>query len=158
MIAFTQAKTQTQAVVGLHPDLKEWLKAQKDNSMKGPIFPSLTGASSLKSFEITGNQIMETKAHTFTIRADTSPLLEALSTLSDFLHARKVPLQFLDRVLNLLDSPGKLSRITSITTGGTGITIRFEPADVLFALVTTLRTGNLDSFFLEHVNVAFTRF
>jgi hypothetical protein len=60
-----------------------------------------------------------------------------------------VPLQFLDRVLNLLDSPGKLSRITSITAAGPGITIRFEPADVLFALVTALRTGNLDSFFLE---------
>ena len=41
---------------------------------------------------------------------------------------RKVqfPLQFLDDVLNLLDSTGKLGRITSITTVGTGITIRFE--------------------------------
>ena len=43
VIAFTQAKTQTQAVVGLHPDLKEWLKTQKDSPTKGPIFPSLSG-------------------------------------------------------------------------------------------------------------------
>lgn len=93
----------------------------------------------------------------FTIRADTSPLLETLSTLRGFLHAGKVPLQLLDRLLNLLDSPGKLSRITSMSTGGTDITIRFEPADVLFALVAALRTGNLDSFFLEHGEVAFTR-
>jgi hypothetical protein len=53
----------------------------------------------------------------------------------------------------ILDSPGKLSRITSITTVGTGIAIRFEPADALLALVTALRTGNLDSFFLEHGGV-----
>ena len=45
----------------------------------------------------------------------------------------------------------------SVTTGGTAITIRFEPADVLFAFVTALRTGNLDSFFLEHGEGAFTR-
>jgi hypothetical protein len=93
---------------------------------------------------------MEIKVHHFTIKADTAPLLEALSILSDFLHAGEVPLQFLDRVLDLLDSPGKLSRITSITTVGTGMTIRFEPADALLALVTALRTGDLDSFFLVH--------
>ena len=100
---------------------------------------------------------METQTRNFTIRTDTTPLLEALSILSDFLHAREFPLQLFDGVLNLLDSPGKLSRITSITTVGTGITIRFEPADVLFALVTALRTGNLDSFFLEHGDLAFRR-
>jgi hypothetical protein len=100
---------------------------------------------------------METKAHDFTIRANASPWLEALSAISDFLHAGKVPLQFLDRVLNLLDSPGKLSRITGVTTVGTDITIRFEPADVLVALVTALRTGDLDSFFLEHGELAFIR-
>jgi hypothetical protein len=55
---------------------------------------------------------MGTQTSNFTIRADTAPLLEALSAASDLLHAGKVPLQFLDRVLNLLDSPGKLSRIT----------------------------------------------
>ena len=98
---------------------------------------------------------METKAvDTFTIRADTSPLLEALSTLRDFLRAGELPLQLLNRVLNLLDSPGKLSRVTSITAVGTGITSRFEPAHVLFALVTPLRTGNLDSFFLKHGELA----
>ena len=89
------------------------------------------------------------------MKADTAPLLEVLSTLHDFLQARHFSLQFLDGVLNLLDSPSKLSRITSITTVGTGITIRFEPADVLFALVTALRTGNLDSFFLEHGKYGF---
>jgi hypothetical protein len=47
---------------------------------------------------------METKVHDFTIKADTAPLLEALSILSDFLHAGEVPLQFLDRVLDLLDA------------------------------------------------------
>ena len=88
---------------------------------------------------------METQISNF--EADTTPLLESLSTISDFLHAGEVPLQFLDRVLNLLDSTRKLSRITSITTVGTGITILFEPADVLFALVTAIRTGNLDSSF-----------
>ena len=61
----------------------------------------------------------------------------------------QLPLQFLDAVLNFLDSPGKFARITVITAVGTGITIRFEPADVLFTLVTALQTGNLDSFFLE---------
>jgi hypothetical protein len=86
----------------------------------------------------------------FTIEADTAPFLNVLSILRDFLHSGEFPFQFLDGVLNLLDSPGKLGRITSITTVRTGITIRFEPADVLFALVTALRTGNLDSFFLEH--------
>ena len=100
---------------------------------------------------------METQPSTFTIRADTSPLLEALSTLRDFLHAGQFPLQLFDGVLNLLNSPGKLSGITSITTVGTGITFRFEPADVLFALVTAFRTGNLDSFFLEHGGLAFIR-
>jgi hypothetical protein len=100
---------------------------------------------------------MATQTSTFTIRADTAALLEALSPSGIFLHAGKVPLQFLDRVLNLLDSPGKLSRITSVTAGGTGITIRFEPADILFAFVTALRTGNLDSFFLEHGELTFIR-
>ena len=83
--------------------------------------------------------------------------LGPICAISDLLHSGEFPLQFLDGVLNLLDSPGKLSRITSITTLGTGITIRFEPADVLFALVTALRTGNLDSFFLEHGDLSFTR-
>ena len=100
---------------------------------------------------------MGTQTSNFPIKTDTTPLLEALSTLSDFLHAGELPLQLFDGVVNLLDSPGKLSRITSITTVGTGITIRFEPADVLLALVTALRRGNLDSFFLEHGQLAFTR-
>ena len=60
------------------------------------------------------------------------------------------PLQFLDAALGLLEGPSKLVRIKSNTTLGTGITIAFEPADVLLALVTALRTGNLDSFLLEH--------
>ena len=59
-------------------------------------------------------------------------------------------LQVLDAVLNFLDSPGKFVRITIITAVGTGITIRFEPADVLFAIVTAPRTGNLDGFLLKH--------
>jgi hypothetical protein len=84
------------------------------------------------------------------IEADIAPLLDTLSALRDLLDAGKLPLQFLDGVLNLLDSPGKLARITSSTTVGAGVTIRFEPSDGLFALVTALRTGNLDSFFLEH--------
>jgi hypothetical protein len=88
--------------------------------------------------------------HQFTIQADTTALCETLSTLRGLLDARESSLQFLDGVLNLLDSSGKLTRITSSTTVGAGITIRFEPSDVLFALVTALRTGNLDSFFLEH--------
>ena len=111
----------------------------------------------LKRLNLSKIKQVETQTSTFTIRADTSPLLEALSTLRDFLHAGKFPLQLFDGVLNLLDTPGKLSRITSITTAGTGITIRFEPADILFALVTALRTGNLDSFFLEHGDLAFRR-
>ena len=93
---------------------------------------------------------------TTAIEADTAPLLDALATLSDLLHSGESSLQFLDGILNLLDSPSKLSRITGITTVGAGITIRFEPANVLFALVTALRTGNLDSFFLEHEKLAFT--
>jgi hypothetical protein len=43
-----------------------------------------------------------------------------------------------------------LVRIKSSTTLGAGITISFEPSDDLLALVAALRTGNLDSFFLEH--------
>ena len=41
-------------------------------------------------------------------------------------------------------------RIKSSTTHGAGVTISFEPSDDLLALVAALRTGNLDSFFLEH--------
>lgn len=92
------------------------------------------------------------KNQTTTIEADTAPL----SILGDLLDAGEVPLQFLDSVLNLLDGTGKLARITSSTTGGAGITIRFEPSDVLFALVAALRTGNLDSFFLEHGQTGLT--
>jgi integrase len=43
VIAFVQAKTQTQAVVGLHPDLEAWLLEQKDRPASGPIFPGLAG-------------------------------------------------------------------------------------------------------------------
>ena len=95
---------------------------------------------------------------TTTIEADTAPLARCVYLPSAiFFTQATFPLQFLDGVLNLLDSPGKLSRITSITTVGTGITIRFEPTDVLLAHVAALRTGNLDSFFLEHGALAFTR-
>ena len=54
------------------------------------------------------------------------------------------------------ESLGKLTQgIPVFVTGqGTGITIAFEPTDVLLALVTALRTGNLDSFFLEHGRIA----
>ena len=75
-------------------------------------------------------------------------LLDELSILSELLG--NFFLQFLDAVLNVLDSPRKFNRVTSITAVGTGITIRFESADALLALVTALRTGNLDSFFLVH--------
>ena len=87
---------------------------------------------------------------TTTIEADAAYFLDALSILSSLLGSGNLPLQFLDAVLNFLDGPGKFARITIITAVGTGITIPFESADVLFALVTALRTGNLDSFFLEH--------
>jgi integrase len=43
VIAFIQAKTQRQTVVGLHPDLEEWLKTQNDRPASGPIFPGLAG-------------------------------------------------------------------------------------------------------------------
>jgi integrase len=39
VIAFVQAKTQREAVVGLHPDFEQWLREQKITG--GPIFPSL---------------------------------------------------------------------------------------------------------------------
>ena len=95
---------------------------------------------------------------TTTIEADAAYFLDALSILSSLLGSGNLPLQFLDAVLNFLDSPGKFARITIITAVGTGITIRFEPADVLLALVTALRTGNLDSFFLEHGKQGFQIF
>jgi integrase len=41
VIAFTQAKTQTQAVIGLHPDFKAYLLGQ--SVREGPIFPRLAG-------------------------------------------------------------------------------------------------------------------
>ena len=85
-----------------------------------------------------------------TIEADAACFLDVLSILSSLLGSANLPLQFLDAVLKFLDSPGKFVRIAIITAVATGITIRFEPADVLLALVTALRTGNLDSFFLEH--------
>jgi hypothetical protein len=91
---------------------------------------------------------------TTTIRGGYSSFLDELSILSELLG--NFLLQFLDAVLNFLDSPRKFNRVTSITAVGTGITIRFEPADVLLALVTALRTGNLDSFFLEHGNRDFS--
>ena len=69
---------------------------------------------------------------------------------SSLLGSGNLPLQFLDAVLKFLDSPGKFARITTITAVGTSITIRFESVDVLLALVTALRTVNLDSLFLEH--------
>jgi hypothetical protein len=87
---------------------------------------------------------------TTTIEADAACFLDALSILSSLLGSGNLPLQFLDAVLNFLDSLSKFARITIITAVGTGITIRFESADVLLALVTALRTGNLDSFFLVH--------
>jgi hypothetical protein len=95
---------------------------------------------------------------TTTIEADAACFLDALSILSSLLGSGNLPLQFLDAVLNFLDSLGKFARITIITAVGTGITIRFESADVLLALMTALRTGNLDSFFLEHGKQGFQIF
>src|SRR6476660_1820056 len=95
---------------------------------------------------------------TTTIEADAAYFLDALSILSSLLGSGNLPLQFLDAVLNFLDSPGKFARITIITAVGTGITIRFESADVLLALVTALRTGDLDSFFLAHGKQGFQIF
>ena len=54
------------------------------------------------------------------------------------------------------DCPRKLAWIKSSTTLGAGITISFEPSDDFLALVAALRTGNLDSFFLEHGETIFS--
>ena len=67
-----------------------------------------------------------------------------------FLSLAISPFNFSDTALGLLECPSKLVRIKSNTTLGTGITIAFEPTGVLLALVAAPRTGNLDSFFLEH--------
>jgi len=77
--------------------------------------------------------------------------LSKTSETQALLELGKLPLQILD----LLVSPNKLARITSSTTLGAGITIAFEPTDVLLALVTALRTGNLDSF-LKHGEIGST--
>jgi integrase len=44
VIAFTQGKTQTEAVIGLHPDFETYLRNAE--AQKGPIFPSLAGRHS----------------------------------------------------------------------------------------------------------------
>jgi integrase len=41
VIAFIQAKTQAQAVIGLHPDFAAYLRGQ--SVQEGPIFPRLAG-------------------------------------------------------------------------------------------------------------------
>ena len=57
--------------------------------------------------------------HQSEMKADTAPLLEALSTLSDFLKAGKLPPHLLDLLLRLLDGPRPAgSRISSIATAG----------------------------------------
>ena len=43
MIVFLQAKTQTQMVAAIHPDMQQWFNEQKDHPAEGPIFPGLTG-------------------------------------------------------------------------------------------------------------------
>ena len=88
------------------------------------------------------------------ITTDAKALLELISETQALLELGNFPLQFLDPALGLLEGPSKLLRIKSSTTLGTGITIAFEATDVLLALVTALRTGNLDSFFLEHGRIA----
>ena len=88
-------------------------------------------------------------------RKDSPPhILGLISKTQALLELGNFPLQFLDAALSLLEGTSKLVRIKSNTTLGTGITIAFEPTDVLLALVTALRTGNLDSFLLEHGRIA----
>ena len=61
---------------------------------------------------------METKVHDFTIKTDTALSLKPINS-QRFSSRGEVPLQLLDdRVLDLDDSPGKLSRITRVTTVG----------------------------------------
>ena len=88
------------------------------------------------------------------IATDAKALLELTSETQALLELGDFPLQFLDAALGLLEGPSKLVRIKSNSTLGTGITIAFEATDVLLALVTALRTGNLDSFLLEHGRIA----
>jgi hypothetical protein len=61
---------------------------------------------------------METKVHDFTIKTDTAPFLEAYQFSAVFFTRAKCLFNFSIAPLDLLDSPGKLSRITSITTVG----------------------------------------
>ena len=93
---------------------------------------------------------METKVHDFTTKTDTAPFLEAYQFSAVFFTRAKCLFNFSiassTSLIALANSAG--SRVSP--QSGTGITSRFEPADDLFALVTALRTGNLDSFFLEH--------
>ena len=100
---------------------------------------------------------METKVHDFTIKTDTAPFLEAYQFSAVFFTRAKCLFNFSiassTSLIALANSAG--SRVSP--QSGTGITSRFEPADDLFALVTALRTGNLDSFFLEHGDLSFTR-
>jgi hypothetical protein len=84
------------------------------------------------------------------ITTDAKALLELISVTQALLELGNFPLQFLGAALDLLDSANKIARIASSTTLRAGITISFELGDALLALVAALRTGNLDSFFLEH--------
>ena len=88
------------------------------------------------------------------IATDAKALLELTSETQALLELGDFPLQFLDAALGLLEGPSKLVRIKSNSTLVTGITIAFEATDVLLALVTALRTVNLDSFLLEHGRIA----
>lgn len=79
---------------------------------------------------------------TYTLTADASELtacLDELSTLAESLDGR---LEFVDRLLCLLDSPSELVRVEPGVTVGATHVIALKPSDLLLELLATARTGN----------------
>jgi hypothetical protein len=92
---------------------------------------------------------------TVKLMVDAQPLLDCLAELQLYadLDVPKLPLEVIDSLVNLFESPEQLIRFQvnrTPTSGADKVSVQLNPSDSLLGLCLTLRTGDVKFSGIKH--------